>query len=585
MDDLEVIKENIRRIALINAILHDGKAQNKPVIGKLLSEKPELRSLVREIVGLVNEIVREVNEIPLEEQIHIVREKWPEALEKQMGKSKKKPEEKVLPPLPNVEKYERVVTRFAPNPDCVLHLGSARAIILSHEYARMYQGRFILRFEDTDPRLKRSSLHFMDLIRSDLEWLGCHPDEEYIQSDRIEIYYEYAEKLLEDGYAYICTCPPEEFRRRILAKEPCPCRSLKPEDNLRRWEAMLSWRYAEGEAVMRIKTDLNHPNPAIRDWPAFRIIDTKKNPHPRVGSKYCVWPLYNFACGVDDHLMGVTHIIRGKEHLTNQERQKYMYRYFGWRYPEAIHYGRLKIEGASLSKSKILRGVREGIYEGWDDPRLATFLSLRRRGIKPEAIRRLILEIGPRPADITISWENLYAHNRKIVDPIANRYFFVWDPVKLTVKNVRREFVVQVPLHPDYPDRGKRVFHIKPINNEASLLISGQDAIMLKPGVIIRLMELFNVKIEAVDKAQVLSIFHSEAYSEARKMKARLIHWIPEGSGLPCEVIMPDNSRTIGLVEASLKNASSDEIVQFERFGFVRIEKTGEKFVTVFAHK
>jgi len=585
MDELEVIKENIRRIALINAILHDGKAQSKPVIGKLLSEKPELRSLVREIVGLVNEIVREVNEIPLEEQIHIVREKWPEALEKQMGKSKKKLEEKVLPPLPNVEKYGRVVTRFAPNPDCVLHLGSARAIILSHEYARMYQGRFILRFEDTDPRLKRSSLHFMDLIRSDLEWLGCHPDEEYIQSDRIEIYYEYAEKLLEDGYAYICTCPPEEFRRRILAKEPCPCRSLKPEDNLRRWEAMLSWRYAEGEAVMRIKTDLNHPNPAIRDWPAFRIIDTKKNPHPRVGSKYCVWPLYNFACGVDDHLMGVTHIIRGKEHLTNQERQKYMYRYFGWRYPEAIHYGRLKIEGASLSKSKILRGVREGIYEGWDDPRLATFLSLRRRGIKPEAIRRLILEIGPRPADITISWENLYAHNRKIVDPIANRYFFVWDPVKLTVKNVGREFVVQVPLHPDYPDRGKRVFHIKPINNEASLLISGQDAIMLKPGVIIRLMELFNVKIEAVDKAQVLSIFHSEAYSEARKMKARLIHWIPEGSGLPCEVIMPDNSRTIGLVEASLKNASSDEIVQFERFGFVRIEKTGEKFVTVFAHK
>ena len=145
--------------------------------------------------------------------------------------------------------------------------------------------------------------------------------------------------------------------------------------------------------------------------------------------------------------------------------------------------------------------------------------------------------------------------------------------------------MVQVPLHPDYPDRGKRVFHIKPTNNEVSLLISGQDAIMLKPSVIIRLMELFNVKIEAVGKTQVLSIFHSEAYSEAREVKARLIHWIPEGSGLSCEVIMPDNSRITGLVEASLKNASSDEIVQFERFGFVRIEKTGEKFVTVFAHK
>lgn len=583
INSLDSIREDIRRLALINAVSHDGKAQSKPVLGKLLGEKPGLKSVIKEVIRLVDEIVEEVNRIPLDEQMRIVRDSWPEALTKERDRGKA--EEKVLPPLPNVEKYERVVTRFAPNPDCVLHLGSARAIILSHEYARIYRGRFILRFEDTDPRLKKSSLQFMDLIREDLEWLGCHPDEEYIQSDRIEIYYDYAEKMLNDGHAYVCTCSPEEFRKRIRIGEPCPCRNLKPEENLSRWEAMLSGLYDEGEAVMRIKTDLNHPNPAVRDWPAFRIIDAKKHPHPRVGSKYRVWPLYNFACGLDDHLIGVTHIIRGKEHLTNQERQKYLYRHLGWEYPEAIHYGRLKIEGASLSKSKILRGVREGLYAGWDDPRLATFLALKRRGIKPEAIRRLILEIGPRPADITLSWENLYAYNRKIIDREADRYFFVWDPVRLIVKNVGKDFTAQIPLHPDYPDRGRRIFQIKPVNSEAHFLISGQDAKMLKPNVIVRLMDLFNVKIENICEDHIVSSFHSEAYGEARKIGAQLIHWIPESGGLPCEIVMPDNSVLSGLVEDNFRNVSPDKIVQFERFGFARIERVCGKIVAVFTHR
>jgi len=585
MKDLNAVREAIRRIALLNAISHEGKAQSKPVLGKLLSERPDLRGVARELTSLVDEVVREVNNMPLEKQIELVKALWPEALAERKEKRKEKAEGKTLPPLPNVEKYDRVVTRFAPNPDCVLHLGSARAIILSYEYAKMYNGLFILRFEDTDPRLKKSSLEFMDLIREDLEWLGCPPDKEYIQSDRIEIYYKYAEKLLEEGYAYICTCPPDEFRNRVRAGEPCPCRTLPSEENLRRWESMLSGVYAEGEAVMRIKTDLKHPNPAIRDWPAFRIIDTKKHPHPRVGSKYRVWPLYNFACGVDDHLMGVTHIIRGKEHLTNQERQKYLYRYLGWEYPEAIHYGRLKIEGALLSKSKIVRGVKEGLYAGWDDPRLATFLALRRRGIRPEAIRRLILDIGPRSADITISWDNLYAYNRKIIDPIADRYFFLWNPVKLIVRNVKKDFIVRIPLHPDHPERGHRTFHIKPANNIVYLLISGDDAKQLKPQIILRLMELFNIRIEGVSGDSVLAEFHSEPYIEAKKIGAQLIHWLPENEGLPCDVIMPDNSTISGLVEKSLKAASPDKIVQFERFGFVRVESVDKKIVTLFTHK
>jgi len=195
----------------------------------------------------------------------------------------------------------------------------------------MYHGLFYLRFEDTDPRLKKSALPFYDFIREDLTWLGCKWDREFIQSDRVPIYYEHVEKLLKEEHAYVCTCPREEFREKVTARKSCPCRDLASEEQLARWKRMLDGTYGEGKAVVRIKTDMNHPNPAVRDWPAFRIIDAEKHPHPRVRSKYRVWPLYNFACGVDDHLLGVTHIIRGKEHLTNQTRQKYMYQHFGWR--------------------------------------------------------------------------------------------------------------------------------------------------------------------------------------------------------------------------------------------------------------
>jgi glutamyl-tRNA synthetase len=330
---------------------------------------------------------------------------------------------------------------------------------------------------------------------------------------------------------------------------------------------------------------LDHPNPAVRDWPALRIIDPKRYPHPRVGNKYRVWPLYNFACGVDDHLLRVTHIIRGKEHLTNQERQKYLYQHLGWEYPEAIHYGRLKIVGASLSKSEILRGVKNGRYKSWDDPRLATFAALRRRGIMPEAVRQMMIDIGPRPADIVLSWKNLYAHNRKLIDPIAKRFFFVQDPIKLIVKRVPDEFTVDVPLHPDHPELGSRRFEVNLKDDEASLLISKKDLPILKEEAVVRLMELFNFKAEMIDKDAVLATFHSRSYEEARNLSAPLIHWIPDGTGLPCSVVMPDASLLKGLVEDNLRGVRRGEAVQFERFGFVRVDEINGRILAYYAHR
>jgi glutamyl-tRNA synthetase len=575
------LKETIRKIALLNAVRHEGKAQAGPVIGKILGEKPELKANVKELSALVNAIIQEVNALSIDEQKRMIESLWPEVLVKE-----KAAEEKRLPPLPNVESYARVVTRFSPNPDCVLHLGSARAIILSHEYARMYKGKFILRFEDTDPKLKKPVLEFYDCIREDLAWLGCKPDEEYIQSDRLPVYYEYAEKLLREGNAYICNCKPEIFRKKILANKPCQCRNLPLEEQLVRWQNMVEGKYEEGTVVYRVKTDLNHPNPAVRDWPALRIIDTEKYPHPRVGNKYKVWPLYNFACGIDDHLMGITHIIRGKEHLTNMVRQEYMYRHLGWKYPEAIHYGRLKITGASLSKSKIVEGMRKGLYKDWDDPRLATFAALRKRGITPEAIKKMIIDVGPKTSDVILSWENLYAYNRKILDASADRYFFVDNPIELKVKNIPKVFVARLPLHPDQPQRGFREYTIKPKDgNTATFWVSKRDVDASKIGVVIRLMELFNVKIEDARSYSAEAVFVSESYEDARKIKAQLIHWVPVGEDMPCEVVMPDATIAEGIAESACKKLKPNTIIQFERFGFVRIDKVDVKLTAYYAHK
>ena len=576
------VEDLLKKYALLNAYQHGGKAQPKAVLGKVLAENPQLKSQVREVASLLSRIVEEVNRLTPEEQLKILRDRWPELLE-----ARRKPaeaEEKRLPPLPEAEEG-KVVTRFSPNPDCVLHLGSARAAVLSWFYARNYKGKFILRFEDTDPRGKKPKKEFYESIREDLEWLGCKWDEEHIQSLRLPIYYEHAERLLRLEGGYVCTCKPEVFRRLVMEGKPCPCRELPPEIQLERWRMMLDGSFREGEAVLRVKTDLSHPNPAVRDWPALRIVDTERFPHPLVGSQYRVWPLYNFSCGVDDHLMGITHIIRGKEHLTNEVRQKYLYAYFGWKYPQAVHYGRLAITGAELSKSKIKEGVETGVYRGFDDPRLATLQALRRRGITPEAIRELMLDVGVKAADVTLSWENLYAINRKILDAKAYRYFFVDQPLTLKVSGLGKSYVSRQPLHPDHPEKGYRELHVEvSLQGEASLLVSRRDLGLFKPGSIVRLKNLFNVRVERVEDKLVEASFHSESHEEARKAGAPIIHFLPEGETVPCQVLMPDGKLLEGEAEKTCLKLKPGQVVQFERFGFVKVESVNGGVKAVYGH-
>ncbi|NJE30749.1 glutamate--tRNA ligase [Thermococcus sp. 18S1] len=571
------VEELILKYALINAYTHKGKANPKAVIGKVLGENPELRPKAKEVIPIVNEIVEKVNGMGLEEQEAKLREIYPEFFE---AKKEKKEEKKGLPPLPKAEKG-KVVTRFAPNPDGAFHLGNARAAILSHEYARLYGGRFILRFDDTDPKVKRPEPKFYEWIKEDLEWLGFKVDEVHIASDRLEIYYRYAEELIKGGKAYVCTCKPEEFRELRDKGIACPHREEPPEVQLERWKKMLNGEYKEGEAVVRIKTDLKHPNPAVRDWPALRIIDNAD--HPRVGDKYRVWPLYNFASAIDDHELGVTHIFRGQEHAENETRQRYLYDYFGWEYPQTVHHGRLSIEGVILSKSKTRKGIEEGKYLGWDDPRLGTIRALKRRGIRPEAIRELIIEVGLKRSDTTISWDNLAAINRRIIEPIANRYFFVADPIPMYIEGYDEEFIAEIPLHPDHPERGVRRLKFVP---GKPVYVSKDDMELFKPGNFVRLKDLFNVEIVEVSEEGIKVRFHSVDYEVARENRWRMVHWVTDGK--PCEVLVPEGDELVvrkGLLESDA-GVSVDDVVQFERFGFVRIDEvTPEKVVAIFAHR
>ncbi|MGB9704684.1 MAG: glutamate--tRNA ligase family protein, partial [Pyrobaculum sp.] len=274
------IEEVVLKHALANAVKYGGKADVKAVMAKIMAEVPELRARAREVRQVVDQVVARVNSMPLEEQLKILRERWPEVLEERRPEQRRAGLEG-LPELPKVR--GGVVVRFAPNPDFVLHLGSARPAVLNYAYRLKYGGRFILRFEDTDPRTKRplvtEEVDAYQAIREDLKWLGVKWDEEYIQSRRMEIYYEHARKLLEIGGAYVDLCKPEEWRRLRNAGRACPHREQPPEVNLELWDKMLRGSFGEGEAVVRIKTDLAHPDPSVRDWVAFRIIDTSKTPH------------------------------------------------------------------------------------------------------------------------------------------------------------------------------------------------------------------------------------------------------------------------------------------------------------------
>ena len=556
MNDLEEI---VYKHALLNAAKHKGSANPGAVMGSIMANEPELRSKAKEIGPMSGKIVGKVNALSPEEQKAEM-----ERLGIEVEDKKPKAKEVGLQELPGT--HENIVLRFAPNPSGPLHIGHSRAAVPNAEYVKRHNGKLILRIEDTDP--KRVYEPAYEMIPEDLEWLGIKPDEVIYQSDRFEIYYDYARQLIEKGAAYMCTCDGATFKELKDNCKPCPCRDNSVEENLELWDKFDTMD--AGEAVLRVKTDINHKNPAIRDWVAMRIVDEE---HPRLGTKYRLYPMMNFSVAVDDHLLGLTHVLRGKDHLANTEKQKYLYDHMGWDVPEYIHYGRLKMEDIALSTSKAMEGIEEGTYSGWDDPRLGTLRAIARRGIDPRTIYDLITEMGVKMADSAISWKKIYGLNRNCLEPVANRYCCCENPQLIEVEGYDDGSVdIERPLHADHLDRGNRIL---PFDGKVYLAESD-----IKDG-IFRLMDAVNVNINGEEIT-----YHSTSFEDAREIKARIIQWVPVDDNVNVKIVMDDASTKEGLGEGALRDLEVGDVVQFERVGFARLDEIkDDELVFYYAHK
>ena len=541
------LENDIYILALQNAVKNKAVPRAGAVLGSVMGAHPELRSQAKEINAMLPAILAKVEALSAEEREAQLRELNPEAIEKMHEKKERIHE---LPTLPDAE--GGVVMRFAPNPSGPLHLGHARASVLNDYYVKKYGGKFYYRVEDTDP--KRVDPEAYDMVSEDLKWLGIGITDVVYQSDRFEIYYDLARELIKLGGAYMCDCDNAEFRDLKLKKQACPCRDLSVEENLKRFDDMLAGKYEEGQITMRVKTDIAHPDPAVRDFAAMRVLKEPK--HPRKPEIF-VYPLMNFSVAVDDHLLGMTHVIRGKDHIANTRRQEYIYNYFGWKMPYFYHYGRMSIAGLELSTSGMRNGINEGLYTGWDDIHLGTLRALARRGIQAEAVRGAVVDIGMGDTDISFSWENLFAANKAIIDADADRYFFVPDAVEVTVTGAP-EMTAHAPVYPNKPERGERLL---PFTGKVLL-----PRAEVEKGGMLRLKDLFNIRMTGDSTAE----YAGESLAEARKEKAPIIQWLPAEKAAPCSLLTPEGMQE-GFAEPEVLNYEG-KIVQFERVGFAKID-------------
>lgn len=560
--DME-LEELARKYALKNAVDYEGECNPGAVIGQIMAKEDFEPGKVQQIAG---KVCGEINEMSLEEQR--------EALE-DYEFEEDTDEHDPIPDL-EVDDEEKVVVRFAPNPNGPPHIGHARGMVINGELKQKYDGKLILRFDDTDPRKKRplktEEYDAYEMYQEDYNWLGYEVDEVRHSSKQFDKYIEYAEKLIEKEKAYVCRCSPEDGSDYRSNGEACPHRDRSVEKNMDEWQGMKDGSVEEGAATLKIKTDLDHKNPAVRDFVAFRIID---NPdHPINGDKYRVWPMLDFAGALEDHFMGTTHIVRGKDLRASTKRQKYIYDYFNWEYPDIRYWGDVQISGfeAPVSGSTLGNLIEEGELEGWDDPQAPTLRALRKRGFRSQAIRDFFIDMGVSENDVEASVETLESFNRDVIDEEANRYFFVKDPVEITVSGVPEDIKPEMPLHPDYPEKGNRSPELDRQDGNLKVLVEKEDA---EEG-FLRLKGLCNIRINEDGKAEYVEGDHTVAMEK----DASIVHWNPVSSE-DATVVMPDGSEIDGKLEKA--EIKEDEVVQFERFGFVRCNDSAEN-IFYYAH-
>ncbi|PSP37443.1 glutamate--tRNA ligase [Halobacteriales archaeon QH_7_65_31] len=559
----EQIEHAAERAALFNALKHDSDAQVGAIMGPLLGENPDFREHGDRIPGVIAPVIERVNGLDESEKRDRLDELDPEAVEELA--SEDEGDEHALPELSNTD--GGVKMRAAPNPNGPWHIGHARMPAVIGTYAERYDGEFIVRFDDTDPETKRPDLDAYDAILEDIEYLGFEPSEVYRASDRLDIYYEHARELIDAGGAYTCTCPQDEFSELKNGGEACPHRGKDRSTVREEFDAMVDGEYESGDIVLRVRTDIEHKNPALRDFVAFRMIDT---PHPReAAAAYRCWPMLDFQSGIDDHLTGVTHIIRGIDLQDSAKKQRFVYDYFGWEYPEVVHWGHVQVDeyDVTLSTSTLKAKIEAGEYDGWDDPRVPTIKSLRRRGIRGQAIVDAMVELGTSTSDVDLPMSNVYAHNRELVDDETDRAFAVREGVRFEIAG--GPDAAHPPVHPDFEERGKREIPVG-------------DSVMLEPDDVPEVGERVWLKgFGPFGREGDTLVYTDESIDIVRETGVPVVHWVPTDGSVSVRLRTMDGDVAC-FGEPGIESYEPGERLQFERIGFVRVDEQTDRETTVY---
>ena len=504
-------------------------------------------------------------------------------------------------------KVDVVHTRFPPEPNGYLHIGSAKAIFINYTIAKHYGGLFNLRFDDTNPA--REGDEYVQSILQDLHWLGADPNGGiYYGSDYFERCYEYAEQLIREGKAYVDDLTREqmqEYRGNDAGKpsRPSPYRDRTPEENLDLFRRMRAGEFADGEKTLRAKIDLASPNMNMRDPTIYRI---KHVTHHRQGDKWCIYPMYDFAHPIQDAIEGITFSLCSLEF----ENDWVIRNLFGKEFPKQREFARLNVTNTVMSKRYLRELVEKHIVDGWDDPRMPTLSGLRRRGYTPTSIFTFVKEAGISKADNLVDMRQLEAVLRAELELNAQRRVAVLDPIKLIIDNYPADRCEMFDL-PNNPNREVNDTTTRPVAFTKELWIERSDFFEVPPpkfkrltlGSEVRLMGAYLVRCTGVDKDEAGNVVavHANADLETRNgnpadgRKVRgTIHWVSCEHCIDAEVnlydklftesnmnsipddadfkdyLNPDSVTTVphAKLEESLKDAKPGDRFQFVRNGY-----------------
>ena len=453
-------------------------------------------------------------------------------------------------------RYEKIRTRFPPEPNGYLHIGHAKSILLNYGLAKEYNGDFNLRFDDTNPT--KEKIEFVESIKKDVEWLGADfGDRLYFASDYFGIMYEKAVLLIKKGLAYVCDLSAEEIREyRGTLKEPgknSPYRDRSIEENLKLFTEMKEGVYPDGSKVLRAKIDMSAPNINMRDPVIYRIARLS---HHNTGDAWCIYPMYDFAHPIEDAIEGITHSICTLEFEDHRPLYEWVVDNTEWEHPpKQIEFAKMYLTNVVTGKRYIKRLVEDGIVDGWDDPRLVTIAALRRRGFTPESIQKFVELVGVAKADSSVDYAMLEYCIREDLKMKVPRMMAVLDPIKLVIDNYPEGVteMLEADNNLENPEAGKRLV---PFGRE--LYIERDDFMetpipkykRLYPGNEVRLMHAYFVKAVSCEKDESgnVTVVHCTYDPETkvgtgftgRKVKGT-IHWVPAKEAVTATVRLYEN--------------------------------------------